>query len=83
MNFVCLFALFSRSRFFGVHLHFCLRLKQNRIRVEESGNLIITKLAASDQGRYVCVAQNTVGIRETSAVLLTVNGKRFEHKVHF
>ena len=45
-----------------------------RIRVEESGNLIITKLATSDQGRYVCVAQNIVGIRETSPVLLTVNG---------
>lgn len=44
--------------------------------MEASGNLVITKLAASDQGRYVCVAQNTVGIRETSPVLLTVNGKR-------
>lgn len=46
-----------------------------RIRVEENGNLVITKLAASDQGRYVCLAQNIVGIRETSPVLLTVNGK--------
>ena len=44
--------------------------------MEESGNLVITKLAASDQGRYVCVAQNIIGNRETSPVLLTVNGKK-------
>jgi len=47
----------------------------HRIRVEENGNLVITKLVTSDQGRYVCLAQNIVGIRETPQVQLTVNGK--------
>ena len=53
----------------------CAYLRFNRLRVEESGNLVITKLAASDEGRYVCVAQNIVGVRETSPVQLTVRSK--------
>ena len=53
----------------------CAYLHFNRLRVEESGNLVITKLAASDEGRYVCVAQNIVGVRETSPVQLTVRSK--------
>lgn len=57
----------------SLELDLDLGVDSDRIRVEESGNLVITKLAASDQGRYVCVAQNTVGTRETSPVLLTVN----------
>ena len=47
--------------------------------MEENGNLVITKLAASDQGRYVCLAQNIVGIRETSPVQLTVNGTWYKY----
>lgn len=70
---VCLLKLFVLGCVFG--FGWPMEPKRNRIRVEESGNLVITKLAASDQGRYICVAQNIVGIRETSPVVLTVNGK--------
>lgn len=63
-------------------LQYIFKYSINRIRIEESGNLVITKLATSDQGRYVCVAQNIVGIRETTPVLLTVNGNHLD-KVAF
>jgi hypothetical protein len=45
-----------------------------RIRIDGTGNLIFTKLIASDEGRYQCTAQNAVATRETAAVLLSVHG---------
>ena len=58
----------------SLELDLDLGVDSGRIRVQDSGNLIITKLSSADHGRYVCMAQNIVATRETPAVLLTVNG---------
>jgi len=42
--------------------------------MDDSGNLIFTKLTSSDEGRYQCLAQNVVATRETPAVLLSIHG---------
>jgi len=55
-----------------------------RVRIDGTGNLIFTKLIASDEGRYQCTAQNAVATRETAAVLLSVHGTykiRHPHKI--
>ena len=54
-------------------LFFC-SIISNRVRVDDSGNLIFTKLTSSDEGRYQCLAQNVVATRETPAVLLSIHG---------
>ena len=55
-----------------------------RIRIDGTGNLIFTKLIASDEGRYQCTAQNAVATRETAAVLLSVHGTySIRHPIKF
>jgi Immunoglobulin I-set domain. len=49
---------------------FCFRL-----RLVDGGNLMITEVKKSDEGKYQCYVQNMVGERETKPALLTVHGK--------
>lgn len=44
----------------------------SRLRLEGLGNLVISDVRASDQGGYVCKADNAVGNRETPPANLRV-----------
>ncbi|OQR71873.1 roundabout1-like, partial [Tropilaelaps mercedesae] len=46
---------------------------KSRFRLEGPGNLAISEIRATDQGGYVCKAENIVGIRETPPASLRVN----------
>ncbi|KAI5721425.1 hypothetical protein M8J77_020620 [Diaphorina citri] len=48
-----------------------------RLRLVDGGNLMITEVKKSDEGKYQCYVQNMVGERETKPALLTVHVKPF------
>ena len=50
--------------------------KKNRVHIEETGDLIIRHVLASDEGKYQCVAHNMAATRESPAISLSVYGKK-------
>ena len=46
-----------------------------RIRMSESGNLVIRDVEKSDDGDYVCRAENMVGSRDSDVAHLSVHGE--------
>jgi hypothetical protein len=51
--------------------------------VEETGDLIIRHVLASDEGKYQCVAHNMAATRESPAISLSVYGKAQKLLSHF
>ena len=50
-----------------------------RIKIDESGNLVIYKAQKKDQGRYQCTAENIASTRTSKPMRLKVHGKLFLH----
>lgn len=51
-----------------------LMMSIDRVHVEETGDLIIRHVLATDEGKYQCVAHNMAATRESPAVSLSVYG---------
>lgn len=61
-------------RYFIINITNAIIIYYYRIHVEETGDLIIRHVLASDEGKYQCVAHNMAATRESPAVSLSVYG---------
>ncbi|GFU30687.1 roundabout homolog 2 [Nephila pilipes] len=50
---------------------------KGRIRIVPPGNLVISEVRQSDEGRYTCIAENMAGMRESLPVHMAVHVKPF------
>ncbi|XP_076330516.1 roundabout homolog 1-like isoform X6 [Tachypleus tridentatus] len=51
--------------------------ESGRIRITGSGNLVIEDVRQSDEGKYVCIAENMAGVRNSSPAFLSVRVKPY------
>ncbi len=49
--------------------------KIHRIRIDESGSLVIQRVRKEDHGRYQCSAKNLAATRDSRPVRLKIHGK--------
>lgn len=52
-----------------------IRAGFGRVQQLANGSLVIGQVRKSDQGKFVCVAENLLGMRESTSATLIVHGK--------